>query len=473
MTREQQYSKFILVSLIMLFVMSTSESFAQQVTKNDLIEVLPDCTAFQKRIDPFIHYLGYAKEGRILNGLAFLTTDVVFNECWGYRSLIATLVGVNTEGKIIGVKVLSEFENPRFTKGFLESGSQFMVQFENKDANDIFILNYDIDAISGATITSSAVTRSIKLGLQIVTKELLNQQIVKTGAAEHLFFQHLIWQIDFIFLWIILFLAFLSFFKKNDWLRYFTLGMSFAYLGVMMGGGFSLFDILRLLSLNNHPIFLNNLYWYSLLFITIGLSVFAGRFYCGWLCPFGAFSEVLNRIIPVKMKISTNTDRLLKLFKYVNLIIILIITFVIGNEMLSMNILNTIEPFGTFFRLDGDLIAWVFLIFVLIFSAVISRFYCRYFCPLGAFFAVISKISTILKLRIFNVCLPQENCKHCKICQAQINCQMNVISHDKALKQPTIDDEECFMCNTCSKYCFIASNNHSVYEVKSLGTSGT
>jgi TusA-related sulfurtransferase len=55
----------------MLFVMSTSESFAQQVTKNDLIEVLPDCTAFQKRIDPFIHYLGYAKEGRILNGLAF------------------------------------------------------------------------------------------------------------------------------------------------------------------------------------------------------------------------------------------------------------------------------------------------------------------------------------------------------------------------------------------------------------------
>ena len=61
MTREQQYSKFILVSLIMLFVMSTSESFAQQVTKNDLIEVLPDCTAFQKRIDPFIHYLGYAK----------------------------------------------------------------------------------------------------------------------------------------------------------------------------------------------------------------------------------------------------------------------------------------------------------------------------------------------------------------------------------------------------------------------------
>lgn len=89
--------------------------------------------------------------------MVFLTTEVVPDESWGYRDQIATLVGIDAKGKITGVKVLSEFESPRYTKGLLADGSWFPTQFEEKDAGDNFILEGDIDAITGATITSSTV----------------------------------------------------------------------------------------------------------------------------------------------------------------------------------------------------------------------------------------------------------------------------------------------------------------------------
>jgi len=243
---------------IIVFLSSTSESSDKLVTKEDLADVLPAANLFVRKTEPFGHYLGYTIEGGHLVGAAFVTTEVVPDESWGYRDQIATLVGVNAKGKIIGVKVLSEFKSQRYTRGLLNDRSWFIAQFKQKDAGDNFVLEYDIDAIRGATITSSAITRSIKAGLQLITEEVLYQRVDKDNPVKHLFFQHLLWQIDFIFLWITFGLAFLSFLKKNEFLRYFTLGISFAYLGIFMGGGFSINDVLRLLSLHN-PVFLNNL----------------------------------------------------------------------------------------------------------------------------------------------------------------------------------------------------------------------
>ena len=448
----QKAAIFILPILVLLNL--TPECFAELVTKRDLADVLPIANAFARKTEPFEYFLGYTTDDRCLMGVVFLTTEVVPDESWGYREQIATLVGVDSKGKITGVKVLSEFESPRYTKGLLADGSWFLTQFEEKDAGDNFILELDVNAITGATITSSTVTRSIKAGLELVTEQVLNQHVDKDNPVKHLFLQHLLWQIDFIFLWAMVGLAFWSFFKKNEALRYFILGLNFAYLGILMGGGFSINDVLRFLSLHI-PVFLNNLYWYSLVVIVIGLTVFAGRFYCGWLCPFGAITEVLFRLVPIEWKITVEADRYLKVVKYVNLGILLIISLLFANNILAIYLAGVIEPFATFFNLHGDLISWMWLILMLVFSVVISRFYCRYFCPLGAFFALVSRICSFLRLRLIRVDLPQDNCKGCRL--AQKRCQMNAISYDDQLKKPGIAGNECFMCNTCAAICPVES----------------
>lgn len=448
----------IFILAITLSLNLIPKCFAESVTKKDLADVLPTANLFVRKTEPFGHYLGYTAKGEYLAGAVFMTTEVVPDESWGYRDRIATLVGVDAKGKITGVKVLSEFESPRYTKGFLSDGSWFLAQFKKKDAGDNFVLGNDIDAITGATITSSAVTRSIKSGLQLITEKVLYQEVEKDNPVKHLLFQHLLWQIDFIFLWGTLGLAFWSFFKQNESLRYFTLGLSFAYLGILMGGGFSINDILRLLSLHN-PVFLNNLYWYSLVIIAIGLAVIAGRFYCGWLCPFGAILEVLYRLVPIEWKITGKADRYLKVVKYVNLVILLLIAFLFANKILAIYLVGIIEPFATFFNLHGDLISWMWLILMMVFSTLISRFYCRYFCPLGAFFALVSGLCSFLRLRLIRVNLPQDNCKGCRL--AQKKCQMNAISYNEEFKKPGIDGSECLMCNTCAANCPVKSKNRN------------
>lgn len=181
------------------------------------------------------------------------------------------------------------------------------------------------------------------------------------------------------------------------------------------------------------------------------MAVIAGRFYCGWLCPFGAILEVLFRLVPIEWTIAGSTDKFLKVIKYVNLLILFLIAFLFANKILATYLAGIIEPFATFFHLDGDLISWLWLILMLILSSAISRFYCRYFCPLGAFFAVLSGVSSFLKLRQLSVNLPQESCKGCRL--AQEKCQMDAISYDEEFKKPSIDGNECFMCNSCAANC--------------------
>jgi len=450
----KQLKVTIFILPILILVNLTPDCVAELITERDLTYVLPAANAFARKTEPFPHFRGYTTDGGYFMGVVFLSTEVVPNESWGYRDQIETLVGANAMGLITGVRVLSEFESPRYTKGLLEDGSWFLAQFEEKDASDNFILEGDIDAITGATITSSTVTRSIKAGLELVTEQILNIHVDKDNPVKHLFFQHLLWQKDVIFLWVMVGLAFRSFVKKNEALRYLVLGLSFAYLGIFMGGGFSINDILRLLSLHS-PVFLNNLYWYSLVVIAIGLTVFAGRFYCGWLCPFGAITEVLHLLVPIECKITGEADRYLKIVKYVNLGILLVIGLLFGDNILAIYLAGIIEPFATLFNLHGDSISWMWLILMLVFSAVISRFYCRYFCPLGAFFALLSWICDLLQLRLISVNLPEDNCTGCKV--AQKRCQMNAINYDDQLKKPHIAGHECFMCNSCVAICPVES----------------
>jgi len=430
------------------------ECSAETVTGRELARVLPAADRFVRRMHPFPHYLGYTAVERHLMGAAFVTTEVVPDESWGYRDRIATLVGLDIRGRITGVTVLSEFESPRYTKGLLSDGSWFLRQFEDKDAGDGFVLRGDVDAITGATVTSSAICRSISVGLELITREVLDLRVRKDGPATHLFVQHLLWQIRFIFLWIILGLAALAFYKKNILLRYCILGMAIAYLGILKGGGFSMNDVLTLSSLRA-PVFLNTLYWYSLVAIAIGSAIIAGRFYCGWLCPFGAILEVLYRVVPIDWRVSRATDSYLRVVKYVAVAIILVIALLLGSNTVASYLVGIVEPFATLFNLHGDALSWTWLILMLMCSAVISRCYCKYFCPLGALFELVSATSSYLRLRRFGVKLPQDDCRGCRL--AQKECQMGAIAYSEIAKRPHIDGNQCFMCNTCAATCPVES----------------
>ena len=59
----------------------------------------------------------------------------------------------------------------------------------------------------------------------------------------------------------------------------------------------------------------------------------------------------------------------------------------------DVGVVQYFEPFGTVFFLSPSLLLWTIAIGVLVASAIVPRFYCRYACPLGAALGLASLLS--------------------------------------------------------------------------------
>ncbi|MFA5113679.1 MAG: FMN-binding protein [Candidatus Margulisiibacteriota bacterium] len=82
----------------------------------------------------------------------------------GYGGEIELLVGIDAKGVVSGLKVLNHRETPGL--GANITGTKFLGQFKGKKAGDRLEAKKDIDAISGATISSRAVCFGVKEALK-------------------------------------------------------------------------------------------------------------------------------------------------------------------------------------------------------------------------------------------------------------------------------------------------------------------
>ena len=189
----------------------------------------------------------------------------------------------------------------------------------------------------------------------------------------------------------------------------------------------------------------------------MAIGVLVGRFICGWLCPFGLIQELLYKIPTPKLHIPEKVDRPLRYLKYVILAVM-----VIGVPLFYRNELGAGEPFfckylcpvGT---LEGGvplvllndvlrptlglLFKWKMLILIIciLSSIFIYRPFCKYICPLGAFYALFQRIS-LIRMKV-----DEGACISCGACSRV--CPMNVDP------SKTPNSPECIRCGECVKAC--------------------
>lgn len=84
----------------------------------------------------------------------------------GYGGPVSTMVGISLDGKVTGVKVVEHKETPGLGTEVVE-GVNFLKQFFGKSPEDQLKIGKDIDAVSGATISSRAVTSAVRMALDI------------------------------------------------------------------------------------------------------------------------------------------------------------------------------------------------------------------------------------------------------------------------------------------------------------------
>jgi electron transport complex protein RnfG len=87
-----------------------------------------------------------------------------------YGGAIRILVGVSAEGKITGIKILEHKDTPGLGANAASesyyidraTGLRFYDQFAGKPVADPFVVKNDVVAVTASTITSQAVTSSVK-----------------------------------------------------------------------------------------------------------------------------------------------------------------------------------------------------------------------------------------------------------------------------------------------------------------------
>ncbi|MFC1573692.1 FMN-binding protein [Candidatus Latescibacterota bacterium] len=151
------------------------------------LEVLPGIDGgFEKQGEgtEFEYWTGFTGPGNTTGGYVFIT----YGE--GYSSTIETMVGVDATGIITGIKILFQQETPGLGDKVIqikrrESDPWFPRQFVGRSALENIAIVDDngfIDAISGATITSRAVTESINSGLKKLVEVTGGKAFVESTA---------------------------------------------------------------------------------------------------------------------------------------------------------------------------------------------------------------------------------------------------------------------------------------------------
>jgi hypothetical protein len=92
-------------------------------------------------------------------------------------------------------------------------------------------------------------------------------------------------------------LAFTGFFRKSRRLHLVTLVAAVGYLGFYKSQLISIVNVFGLMG-GNLPVFRYNLAWYLLAAVTVVSTVLWGRVYCGRICAFGAFTQLVDHVVP-------------------------------------------------------------------------------------------------------------------------------------------------------------------------------
>ncbi|MBM3254880.1 MAG: RnfABCDGE type electron transport complex subunit G [Candidatus Omnitrophica bacterium] len=124
---------------------------AQDEEEASLKEVLPQGERFEavRAEEEVLYYKVYDKSGKFV-AVAFKASGK------GYSSVIESMVGMNKDGVINAIKILSQNETPGLGAKVVEPG--FVLGFSNKNLSQLD----NIQAITGATISSGAVIDSVK-----------------------------------------------------------------------------------------------------------------------------------------------------------------------------------------------------------------------------------------------------------------------------------------------------------------------
>lgn len=337
------------------------------VPLNEVKKYFPACTSVEKVSD--VRY--DVKEGRKLVGKLIVSTPIA-DDLIGFAGNVPLFLAVSEEDVILGLTLLVHGESPAFVRRIEERN--FFSSWDGKTLKEA--AEMDVEAVSGATMTSGAVRGSVK--------KALNFYLERDGGG-----QPMDWlkTLRHVLGGLVVLLALASVFWGSRMKRW-RLPLQVASI-LILGfwcGYFVSFELLYSWLLNGIP-------WGARVLLPVIASLafvcplFLNKaYYCAYLCPFGAAQELMGKIRKKKIAPKGVWRNILKYTRVTYFMVILaLLLWGIPLELASL------EPFSAFLLAAAS--GWVIALAVifLILSIFFSRPWCNYFCPTGELLDILRK----------------------------------------------------------------------------------
>jgi len=177
------------VNMITKPVIDQRKAKEEEVTRNNLMNITPaestqtakptvtsknpKANTMEKKTaaaDPsFTYYVAYDANGDI-KGYSFLAARK------GYSSIVKTMVSLDKDLKISTIKVIDQNETPGLGTGCV--AKDFPDRFKHKGYDELKVDKDGgtIPAMTGATITTRAITNSLRDGIGVIQKDIKSNQ---------------------------------------------------------------------------------------------------------------------------------------------------------------------------------------------------------------------------------------------------------------------------------------------------------
>ena len=239
--------------------------------------------------------------------------------------------------------------------------------------------------------------------------------------------------------------------KKINWIKVVIQILSFALIPGLFEGEFA--AVGNIVSC----IYKGNISWESvkysvwMLLATVPATVLVGRFFCGIFCSFGAVQDLLwlgshrlRALFPGKRNLK-KADRIFRFAKYAVLFYFIIF---IWSGVTAVKTAGPWQVFGQYVSFGHWpglklllSVGGVLLLLIFIGSLFVQRFFCRYFCPMGAIYSLISQTSFL------KIDKPRKECGKCHLCTSKCTMGMDLTKKDR------IAGGECISCQKCVSWC--------------------
>lgn len=239
--------------------------------------------------------------------------------------------------------------------------------------------------------------------------------------------------------------------KKINWIKVVIQILSFALIPGLFEGEFA--AVGNIVSC----IYKGNISWESvkysvwMLLATVPATVLVGRFFCGFFCSFGAVQDLLwlgshrlRALFPGKRNLK-KADRIFRFAKYAVLFYFIIFVWSGVTAVKTAGLWQVFGQYVSFGHWPGLKpllsVGGILLLVIFIGSLFVQRFFCRYFCPMGAIYSLISQASFL------KIDKPRDGCGKCHLCTSKCPMGMDLTKKDR------IAGGECISCQKCVSWC--------------------